>query len=140
MKSSSGLFADDAYDFSLSRSGPTLPLVPAAASVWHAPQPLEANASFPAATSAPPPPPPPEGVVPVVVVPPVSPPPPLGAAVIDTPLRGPATAATYAATSSTSSPVTRFFGIVGPVSPKLPANLIWSATTCQIVDSSKPWS
>src|SRR5438045_6418135 len=117
-----GFLAFAAYDFSLSRSGPTFPFVPAAVSVWHAPQPLELNASFPAATFAPPPPPPPPPGAVLVVVPPVSPPPALGAAVIETPLRGPATAATYAATSSRSEPVTRFFGIVGPLSPNWPAN------------------
>jgi hypothetical protein len=86
------LFACDAYDFSLSRSGPTFPFEPAAASVWQEPQPLELNASLPAATFVPPPPPPPpDGVV---VVPVVSPPPPPDGAEIETPGLGPATAAT----------------------------------------------
>ena len=38
--------------------GPTLPVAPAGAKVWQAPQPEEANACFPAAAPPPPPPPP----------------------------------------------------------------------------------
>src|SRR5919201_1581461 len=54
MNASRGLFAFDAYVFSLSRSGPMFPDAPAASSLWHEEQPFDANALFPAARFPPP--------------------------------------------------------------------------------------
>ncbi len=48
MKESSGCFACCASAVSLSRSGPTFPLAPAAVSVWQAPQPLFLKIAAPA--------------------------------------------------------------------------------------------
>src|SRR6476646_1352082 len=86
MNLSNGMFAVAAYAFSLSRSGPIVPVELAGANVWHAAQPFAANAALPAARLAPPPAG--GGVAPVVV----------GAggggAAIVTPFCGPTTAAT----------------------------------------------
>src|SRR5215207_8608266 len=104
--------------FALSRFGPTLPLAPASESVWQ-PEQFVLKIALPSVASCPPPPPPP------------------GCSFTGSP----ATAATYEATASASSPSTRFAGIPGsPDGGCSVGYAICPRTTSRMVDSSKPCS
>src|SRR6185503_2046575 len=107
-----------ASGFAWSRFGPTVPLAPASASVWQPAQ-FVVKIDLPSVAGWPPPPPPPEPGF----------------------TGRPATAATYVATASASSPSTMFAGIPGsPDGGSTVGYAIWPRTTSRIVVSSKCWS